>query len=397
MGGKSSPDPPDYAAAAQQQGVANLDAARLAGKLNNPNIYTPLGQREVTFGSAREFDQNAYNAAMQDYQRQLSSSQNNGYQGNDFFGGRYLSGRSQAPAPAMPNRADYFYGGDGDQPVVRETLTPEGQRLFGQQMRISQSYGNIAEGGLDRVRQSLGQEFDPSTLPEIGDGIMERDLVTQSILDRYQPAMNQQRQQQEDNLLLQGQGRGGTAWSTAQRDMGQQENDARLAAILAGGQEQSRLYEMQSSERNRALQEALALRQLPLSEVNALRTGSQPTLPQFQPYQGQSVQPAPIFDATAQGYNAQLGGANAENAAMGNTLGTIGQLGAAAMFAFSDRRLKKDIIRIGEYLGLSVYLFKYIWSDKWSAGWMADEVMSEYPERVKMHESGYWMVNYGAI
>lgn len=333
--GKSDPPPaPDYVGAAYAQGAANEEAARIAGQLNNPNVYNPLGQREITF--------------------------------------------------------------EGDQPTIVESLTPEGQNLFDQQMRISTSFGNVAESGLGRVNQSLGQEFDPSQLPEISSGVTERDLVTQSILDRYQPTMDEQRQRQEEALLLQGQGRGGAAWNTAQRDLAQQENDARLAAILAGGQEQSRLYEMESNNRNRALQEALALRQLPLSEVNALRTGSQPTLPQFQPYQGQAVGAAPLFDATQAQYNAQLGAVNAQNAQAGQTFGTIGQLGSA-LFSFSDRRLKRNIKKIGDYLGLPVYLFKYLWSDNWNIGWMADEVMEKYPERVKQHESGYLMVNYGGL
>jgi hypothetical protein len=68
--GKKSPKPPpapDYAAAAQQQGVANLDAARLTARLSNPNIKTPLGGQRVTFGR-QQVDEAAYRAAMQQWQ-----------------------------------------------------------------------------------------------------------------------------------------------------------------------------------------------------------------------------------------------------------------------------------------------------------------------------------------
>ena len=64
--GKKSPKPPpapDYAGAAQQQGIANLEAARLTARLSNPNVITPLGGQRVTFGRP-QFNQNAYNAAM---------------------------------------------------------------------------------------------------------------------------------------------------------------------------------------------------------------------------------------------------------------------------------------------------------------------------------------------
>ena len=64
--GKKSPAPPpapDYAAAAQQQGIANLEAARLTARLSNPNVITPLGGQRVTYGRP-QFNMNAYNAAM---------------------------------------------------------------------------------------------------------------------------------------------------------------------------------------------------------------------------------------------------------------------------------------------------------------------------------------------
>lgn len=67
--GKKSPSPPpapDYAAAAQQQGIANLEAARLTARLSNPNVVTPLGGQRVTFGRP-QFNMNAYNAAMADW------------------------------------------------------------------------------------------------------------------------------------------------------------------------------------------------------------------------------------------------------------------------------------------------------------------------------------------
>ena len=75
--GKKSPAPPpapDYAGAAQQQGVANLEAARLTARLSNPNIKTPLGGQRVSFGRAA-FDQRAYDAAMADWNRRNPPAQ----------------------------------------------------------------------------------------------------------------------------------------------------------------------------------------------------------------------------------------------------------------------------------------------------------------------------------
>jgi len=67
--GKKSPAPPpapDYAGAAQQQGIANLEAARLTARLSNPNVITPLGTQTVSWGRP-QFNQAAYNAAMADW------------------------------------------------------------------------------------------------------------------------------------------------------------------------------------------------------------------------------------------------------------------------------------------------------------------------------------------
>ena len=67
--GKKSPAPPpapDYAGAAQQQGQANLDAARLTARISNPNIQTPLGGQRVTFGR-KQCDKAGYDAAMAQY------------------------------------------------------------------------------------------------------------------------------------------------------------------------------------------------------------------------------------------------------------------------------------------------------------------------------------------
>ena len=74
---KKSPKPPpapDYAGAAQQQGQANLEAARLSARLSNPNIKTPLGGQRVSFGRS-QFDQRAYDAAMADWNRRNPQQQ----------------------------------------------------------------------------------------------------------------------------------------------------------------------------------------------------------------------------------------------------------------------------------------------------------------------------------
>lgn len=90
-----------------------------------------------------------------------------------------------------------------------------------------------------------------------------------------------------------------------------------------------------------------------------------------------------------------LGGIGIANA-LGSSLPEVwGGLGGLLGF-FSDRRLKKDIKKIGESHGLNVYTFKYKNGQKEHVGFMADEVEKLYPNAVSM-ENGYKLVNYSMI
>lgn len=71
---------------------------------------------------------------------------------------------------------------------------------------------------------------------------------------------------------------------------------------------------------------------------------------------------------------------------------------AQGLAMFSDRRLKRDAICIGERAdGLRLWLYRYLWSPAWQLGVMAQEVLKVKPEAVLVHPSGYLMVNYGAL
>ena len=69
----------------------------------------------------------------------------------------------------------------------------------------------------------------------------------------------------------------------------------------------------------------------------------------------------------------------------------------------SDPLIKTNIKRIGTENGFNTY--SWDWNEKAlelglsgsSAGVMADEVKDIMPEAIKIHESGYMMVNYDMI
>lgn len=98
-------------------------------------------------------------------------------------------------------------------------------------------------------------------------------------------------------------------------------------------------------------------------------------------------------------YNARQQQANANyQAASQNASNNMGGLmnlaGTAAMAYASDRRLKEDIKKVGDYGRLNVYEFKYIGDDTVHTGFMADEVKEIAPEAVVTMPNGYDAVYY---
>ena len=77
--------------------------------------------------------------------------------------------------------------------------------------------------------------------------------------------------------------------------------------------------------------------------------------------------------------------------------GLISGLGGAGIAAFSDRRMKRNIKKLGEFSkGISWYAFRYIGDAKKRIGFMADEVKKAIPEAV--HDvNGALAVDYGMV
>jgi hypothetical protein len=109
--------------------------------------------------------------------------------------------------------------------------------------------------------------------------------------------------------------------------------------------------------------------------------------------QGTSAGIQGLGSYTSLGQNAtQINNAADPTAAI---LGAGAQLGAAYL-GRSDRRLKADIVHVGEdaRTGLSLYEFRYTDGAQRFRGVMADEVMEKYPAAVVTMADGYLAVNY---
>jgi len=397
-GGKGdAPDSPDYAAAAKEQGVANLAAARATAKLNNPNIINPYGTQTVTYGGTPTFDAQGYDNAMKEYQKSLSSYTPPSAAGG--FAGSALTGQGSSVVPKAPDKnAFYTSTGDPDIGTVTQTLSPAEQAIYDKNVQQRTNIGDVGITGSESLKDIIGKQMNFSGAPAVGDGAATRSKVYDALMERVSEDTANQRDQRNSELIAAGIRPGTKAYDDAQNLISRQFNDARGNAEVQAGNAAQQQFGMDTQNRQQYISELLAQRQTPLNEINALLSGSQVNNPfagNLGYQAGANVQPAPIFNAaTAQG-GADINKFNAQQAGSNNMMTGLFSLGAAAMM--SDRRLKRNIQKIGTYLnGLAKYSFEYIWGEK-AIGAMADEVEKLMPDAVYTHISGYKMVNYAMV
>lgn len=361
----SPPPPPDYSAAAKAQGEANVEAARINARVNNPNIITPYGNQTVTWGNLSATPAPSSTPAAEQQQAPTSNVRTRAQDGYGSGQGYYewRDGENSDPVwitntpavqqmqstpstptapisntPAPPASDPYL----NDQPTVTRTFSPEQQALYDQQTEISKKLGLLGLGGLDWLQETVDKPLDLSGVTDFASAPAAneatRKAVTDAILARQQPGVERKQDELRTQLITRGFRPGTEAWNREWQRLGAQENDMRLAADVAGGQEMQRLYGMalqgaqfQNTSRGQQIQEALLKRRLPLEELNALRTGAMPQLPQFQNYQGSTVAPAPVFGAAQAQYGASADAYNAQAAQSGNFMSGLFGLGSAAL------------------------------------------------------------------
>ena len=282
------------------------------------------------------------------------------------------------------------------------SLSDVGQQLLNNQNQASLGLGSTINSALGNVQSTMGQPFNPN-LPQVG--INAGQNYQDAAMSRLAPQISQQRELLNNQLANQGIPVGSQAWQTAQMNQGQKENDL-LAANTTQG------FNTGLAANQQAYNQAQTNYNMPLNTLSALRSGAQVQNPTFQNVPQQATTAgADILGATQMGYNAQMGGFNAANAAQSNfnsgLMGLGGTLGAAALMApASDIRMKENIEKVGKMAnGLNVYTYEYkpeFRNDPFAGhgkhiGVMAQEVEEIMPEAVITRLDGYKMVNYGAL
>jgi hypothetical protein len=338
----SAPPPPDYAGAAKETAAGNLEAARANIAANRVNQYTPYGSLEY----------------------QVS--------GEDKFGNPMWS--------------------------ATQSLAPAQQQLLDYQNKASLGLGELTGKGLGYVNTMLETPFDTSKLPTTG--FNPSQSYQDAYMQRLQPQIAQSQEALDTKLANAGIPVGSEAYKRAQMTEAQRVNDLLASATTSG-------FGVGQQARQSALQEQAYLRNEPLNTLNAVRSGAQVQGPTFvNPAMQANTAGADILGATQMGYNAQMGAANAQNAANNQMTQGLFSLGGAGLMMMSDIRTKENIEPIGiANNGLTVYRYEYkpefknheLAGSGVHYGYMAQEIEQVYPYAVKTLDDGYKVVDYGLL
>lgn len=266
---KSDPPPmPDYVGAAKQQGTENINAAIATFLLNNANQVTPYGTKSV-----------------------------------NQTGSFTLPGPNGKPSKTVI-------------PLFEQSIdfTPEGQKLFDQQNRISNQVGDLAESGLSNVQKSFSTPFGMDNVNQL------TDKAQAAILSRLEPMLEKNRAAKEASLITRGHNPQNESYSAQMEQLGQQENDARTQAVLHALNYAPQL-----------MGQEMAIRNQPLNELNALRSGSQVVNPTFSNMSPTAVTAAPLFQSVQAEGQHGIDLYNTQAMQEANFIGGLFGLGKAAL------------------------------------------------------------------
>lgn len=496
-----TPKAPDPIQTAQVQGQMNRDAAISQQTMNMIDQETPWGSQTYTpngfnFSASPQGQDVWYNSKTGEYSQSApkvvgynevstpSVTTGQVYNRNgEYNGGATTGGVSRTPI--------YEDGWEQQKGFLNQkfkstvNLSPQQQAIFDQTQGAELNLATLANERSDWLKGYLGKEMDFSGLPalrtSIGNGFSgdiggsyrtsydpgyttdlgsdwktsyagaddfsaDRQRYEDAVRARMSPDLAKTRAATETQLIGRGLRPGTAAYNSEMDRIMRGENDASIAAILAGGDEQARMVGMardaatfgnnailsraqfgndaiagrfaaenaaslgaagfrndaaltganfENNARAQGMQELYAARNQPLQEISALLSGSQVQMPQFASTPTASVADVPYAGLVAQKYQADQ---QAASARMGGLFGLLSN----GIGLLSDRRAKTDIKRIGTLRnGLPWYSFRYFWDADHvpnREGVMADEVRVIKPEAViPGRNGGFDAVDYSMI
>ena len=265
--------------------------------------------------------------------------------------------KETALAQARLNMVDEFtpYGSSTYSPTGEEidgiqrykrttTLSPAQQNIINQQLGISQQLNTLAGEQIGRVSGNLATPYSYEGLPAapVADAAARQqtiDALYGQFKSRLDPRFSEEQTALQTQLANQGIMTGSDAYTKELERLGRTKNDAYTSAlnqaIASGGAEQSRLFGLQGSARERAIQEYAAQRNAPLNETVALM-GAGPGVqnPTFSPIPQTGISVADITGPTALQYQGQMNAYNQQRQAQNATTSGLFGLAGAGLGGF---------------------------------------------------------------
>jgi hypothetical protein len=264
IGKDDAPPAPDYTAAANATAQGNIDAARVATAANRVNQVTPFGN--LTYKQT----------------------------GTDSYGN-----------PTW---------------TATQELAPAQLDIANKQADLSSGLLSTAQKGLDYAGNVLAKPgIDQSKLPSTG--FDPGQSYQDAILKRLSPQLDRENQSFEQDMANKGIGVGTAAYNNAKTLLAQNQNDRLTSATVQG-------VNTGLTANQQGFNQAAYNQMQPINVINALRTGSQVSTPNYvNPALQSTTQGPDLLGAVSNQYNAQLGATNAKNANTANFTSGLMNLG----------------------------------------------------------------------
>lgn len=258
------------------------------------------------------------------------------------------------------------------------TLSGAQQAIKDQQDKASLGLSTLANKQTGFLQDYMSKPFDGSN-----------DATEARLIElgrkRLDPMLQQQEEAARTRLSNQGFAEGSEGWNRAMQRQTEGRNDAYNQLLLTG--------------HGQAFQEAQAARNQPINEITALMSGGQVSQPQFQ---GANMPKIPTTDVAGlinENYNQKMGIYNSQMAQRQGIMGGLFGLGSSLIMA-SDRRVKKDVKKVGKLMGHNLYEYQYkgkFDDGKRHVGVMAQEAERKQPDAVLTGSDGVKRVDYGRL
>ena len=225
------------------------------------------------------------------------------------------------------------------------TLAPDQQKLHGLETQSKYNLGTTAVEQSAKLREHLNKGFDSSTWSPWQTGLKKQNLrqdtgktdrasIEKAMMDSYNRSVAPQEASQEASLAARGLSPGSQGYGNYQMQRDDARAEQARQAYLASGNE-SRVAQAAFNEaatgrfnmdqslanyynnlRGGQMQEAFALRNQPINEITALMSGSQATVPQFQPFSSSPVAAPNIAQYISDQYKGESAAASQFNAGL---------------------------------------------------------------------------------